>query len=353
MKSLILLLAGMLFLCVPATPAAAEQPAEPLTPSEIYRQVSPAIPQILTDYSTGSGILIEWRGRKYVVTNRHVVWPQLQANVIFPDGQEFNSVPVIDWDMLVDIAVLGPIETDIEPAEIAAQPNVAAGDPIYLLGYPAEAETYAQPAISQGLISRLRPWDREGVDYFQTGAESEPGQSGGALLAAEGAIIGLSTYSVGEYGNFIVSLSSRDVLRRVRGMLLGRDVDGVGDRFRILDDTDDGRQIVLNHYRRGSLDYDGDTDVFTVSLREGQRVLVWIEWQGGDPALGIGPADGSYAEVDYGAYAEWTDVGIGYGFYYDVPADGEYLVLVDDMESLEVRGYIVGVDDATEMAFAE
>ena len=36
------------------------------------------------------------------------VWPYEQAHVVFPDGSEYDA-PVVGLDVLVDVAVLGPI----------------------------------------------------------------------------------------------------------------------------------------------------------------------------------------------------------------------------------------------------
>ena len=50
-----------------------------------------------------------------------------------------------------------------------------------LITYPGESEPFPQPAISQGILSRLREWEPIGMTYLQTDADISAGQSGGVL----------------------------------------------------------------------------------------------------------------------------------------------------------------------------
>ena len=83
-----------------------------LTSAQIFANVSPAIAFIHTWTATGSGVLIDGG---YVVTNAHVVWPYDSVRVFFPDGPDLRDVPVIGWDLLTDLAVLGPVDVDVQP----------------------------------------------------------------------------------------------------------------------------------------------------------------------------------------------------------------------------------------------
>ena len=82
-----------------------------MSSSQIFSQISPAVVFIETSIASGSGILFD---DGYIVTNYHVVWPFEQARVVFSDGTEYLDVPVANWDPLADLAVFGPIETEIE-----------------------------------------------------------------------------------------------------------------------------------------------------------------------------------------------------------------------------------------------
>jgi len=77
---------------------------------------------------------------------------------------------VLNWDLLGDLAVIGPIETDISPTTLVDGEDLVIGSEVFLIGYPGEVEELPQPAISRGLISRKREWEAIGMTYFQTDA---------------------------------------------------------------------------------------------------------------------------------------------------------------------------------------
>ena len=199
---------------------------EVLSSVQIFEMVSPAIAFVETATSTGSGVLVEGG---YLVTNAHVVWPFNEARVVFPDGADFDKVPVIGWDNLADLAVLGPISSPAKPVALIDGESLPIGTDVYLVGYPGEFEAFPQPAIGRGLLARLREWESIGITYFQTDAIAIGGQSGGALVSATGDVIGISGFRITE-GKFGFVASSADLLPRIRQLIAGEDPSGLGDR---------------------------------------------------------------------------------------------------------------------------
>ena len=208
----------------PPTPTATPA-TSPLTAAEIFAQVSPSVAFIETSVGTGSGLLIDGG---YVVTNAHVVWPFDEARVVFPDGSEFLDAPVANWDLLGDLAILGPLDTSIGPLDLVGGEDLAIGSDVFLVGYPGEAEEFPQPTISGGLISRLREWEAIGMTYLQTDAALAGGQSGGVLVSEDGDVIGISGLFFADA--FALVASASDVLPRVQRLISGEDVSGLGDR---------------------------------------------------------------------------------------------------------------------------
>ncbi|MFQ5933556.1 MAG: trypsin-like peptidase domain-containing protein [Dehalococcoidia bacterium] len=198
----------------------------PLTAAEIFAVVSPSIAFIETPAFTGSGVLIEGG---YVVTNAHVVWPFQEVRVVFPDGSEYLDAPVLNWDLMGDIAVIGPLETAINPVELVDAEDLIIGSDVYLIGYPGEAEEFPQPTITGGILSRLREWEPIEMTYFQTDAIIAGGQSGGVLVSEDGEVIGISGFYFSEAGYGLVA-SGADVLPRAERLIAGEDVAGLGDR---------------------------------------------------------------------------------------------------------------------------
>ena len=204
--------------------------AEQVSSARIFEMVSPAIAYIHTGISSGSGVLVEGG---YVVTNAHVVWPFDTVRVAFPDGTAIRDVPVIGWDLLVDLAVLGPIPVHVEPVPLLDGENIPIGSEVYLIGYPAEVEAYPQTTMTRGILSRLREWEPVGITYFQTDAAITGGQSGGALVSETGAVIGISGFRA--FVEFGLAASSADLLPRVRQLIAGGDPSGLGRRELNLD----------------------------------------------------------------------------------------------------------------------
>ncbi len=194
-----------------ATPTATAEPVTdaPLTATEVYALVAPTIVFIETPSGTGSGVLIDGG---YIVTNRHVVWPYESVWATFPDGTWFDGVPVIGWDALSDLAVLGPVDIPVAPAELADGEGLSPGSELYLVGYPAETEAFPEPTISRGILSRFREWEWLGMTYIQTDAAIAGGQSGGALVNDRGQVVGISTFRFSEAGFGLATSIADDIV---------------------------------------------------------------------------------------------------------------------------------------------
>ena len=191
----------------------------------MYSLVAPSVPFIETATSTGSGVLVEGG---YVVTNYHVVWPFDAVWVVFPDGTELQDVPVVGWDPLADLAVLGPVNVSARPLELVNGEGMVPGTELFLVGYPAEVDLFPQPSITQGILSRLREWESLGMTFLQTDADIAGGQSGGALVNSKGQVVGISTFSFSEAG-FGLATSAADDAPIVRRLIQGEDTSGLSE----------------------------------------------------------------------------------------------------------------------------
>ena len=211
---------------MPEVAAAPASINEELSPNELYSRVAPSVPFIETATGTGSGVLIEGG---YIVTNYHVVWPYDAVWVVFPDGTELEDVPVVGWDPLADLAVLGPVNVSAQPLELVNGESMAPGSELFLVGYPAEVDLFPQPSITRGILSRFREWDRLGMTYLQTDAAIAAGQSGGALVNSGGGVVGISTFSFSEAG-FGLATSAADDEPIIEELIEGRQSSGWSER---------------------------------------------------------------------------------------------------------------------------
>lgn len=210
---------------LPATGGASR--AAPLSPWEVFARIAPSVAFIETPGGAGSGFLI---GDGYLLTNAHIVYPYGAVRVVFPDGSEFPDAPVLNWDLMADIAVVGPLATELSPLPLAADDRLPMGSETYLIGYPEEVELYPQPAITRGVLSRRREWEPIGFTYLQSDALILGGQSGGVLVSAQGEVLGMSGLGWPSVSQFALAASVIDIMPRVADLLAGEHPDGLGPR---------------------------------------------------------------------------------------------------------------------------
>ena len=131
-------------------------------------------------------------------------------------------MPVIGWDLLTDVAVLGPVQLDSPPAlpPFDTSNALPVGAELFTIGYPGEVEPFPQPTISRGILSRYRRWPEQEITYLQTDAAVNEGQSGGVLVSAAGAVVGMTVFA-GHFGDFGTALSAAEFLPRVAALLAG------------------------------------------------------------------------------------------------------------------------------------
>ena len=243
----------------------ATQALGPLAPAQIYERVSPSIASIETSIGMGSGVLTEGG---HVVTNAHVVWPFDTARVVLPDGSEFQEVPVKGWDMLADLAVLGPIDTPTGALTLVDGEDLPIGSNVYLIDYPGEVREFPQPTIGSGLLTHVRESELVGITYLQTDAPVIGGQSGGALVSEMGEVIGISSFGFTD-ANFGLAGSSADILPRFRQIIAGGDPSGLGDRSVPLVGGEFSHEVVL-----GIL---WDRQVYVINESPGTVVAIAID----------------------------------------------------------------------------
>ena len=291
-----------------------------LTPQEVFARVSPSIPLVQTPLGQGSGILIEGG---YVVTNHHVVWPHDEVRVVFPDGTEFKDVPVLNYDYIADLAVLGPLTHSVPALRLANGEGMASGSELYLIGYPSEAEEFPVPTITGGLLSRIRQWDTYGLTLLQTDAAIAGGQSGGALVNNSGEVVGISTWSFSDAG-FAVATSAADDAVLVQNLI-----------HNALNNLDYGLGNRSYTTQNGELTHEVDTwssyRGFIFEGVAGTVVTITIDGKA-DGFIEISNAEGRILTVDETLTGEETAT-------FEVHLDGIHFVSIDSYSSDDVGDY--------------
>ena len=163
-----------------------------------------------TSEASGSGIIVSSDG--YILTNNHVVNSSTSSSYyqiteatgvkvkLYGDETEYEA-KVIGSDEQTDLAVIKIEKTGLTAAELGDSNSVQVGEFAMALGNPLGL----QSSISCGIISakNREVQDSETGTVFnliQTDAAINSGNSGGALVNADGKVIGINTLKLSGTG---------------------------------------------------------------------------------------------------------------------------------------------------------
>ncbi len=160
----------------------------------------------------GSGFVI---GEGFLVTSEHVVAGAKKVRLIFGDGAEIDANVVIVDDRR-DVALIHFTDSFIRPLLPIRPTSVEVGEEVYSFGAPL-SEKYSG-TLRKGVVSAHRRV--QGLDYIQSDAPVNPGNSGGPLIDRNGSVVGISVSgllydsSVEQGVNFFIPI--KEVLAALR-----------------------------------------------------------------------------------------------------------------------------------------
>lgn len=139
---------------------------------------------------TGSGVIIRSDG--HLLTNAHVVQGAETIEVTLASGEKLEA-EVIGADDDTDIAVIRVARDDLPAAVVGSAKDLRVGELAVAIGSPLGLEQ----SVTSGIISAVgrtvpRPAQPPLVDMIQTDAPITQGNSGGALINGDGAVIGIN-----------------------------------------------------------------------------------------------------------------------------------------------------------------
>jgi putative serine protease PepD len=144
--------------------------------------------------ATGSGFVISSDGK--IITNEHVVDGATSVTVkIGTDGKE-QTAQVLGADASKDLALLkvDPGTTKLHALSFGDSSTLQVGDSVYAIGNPYGLDH----TLTSGIVSALHrdiqaPSGATIPGAIQTDAALNPGNSGGALLDADGKVVGVNS----------------------------------------------------------------------------------------------------------------------------------------------------------------
>lgn len=159
--------------------------------------------KVSTASGLGSGVLISDDG--LIWTASHVVHSADKISLKFTDGDIYEA-DVLSTDPVADVALI-KIKGDFQLknkhiAVIGNSDNVNIGEDIFVVGAPLGIEQ----TLTRGIVSgRIIP-DKMGdtfspVEYIQTDAAINQGNSGGPMFNMKGEIIGIASFIMSQSGS--------------------------------------------------------------------------------------------------------------------------------------------------------
>lgn len=221
-----------------------------LATTEIAKKVGPAVVGITStmqgqmsifggvSQSTGQGSGIILSADGYIVTNNHVVEGADSITVMLNTGAEYEA-RIIGLDEQTDLGVI-----KIEPKEeltvatLGDSTDIEVGERVVAIGNPMGLEFFG--SVTQGIVSavnRTVSIDNRTMNLIQTDAAINTGNSGGALINAQGEVIGINSVKVTSSGvegmGFAIPISEAnpiiaDLLEY--GYVKGRPIIGISTR---------------------------------------------------------------------------------------------------------------------------
>jgi serine protease Do len=136
----------------------------------------------------GSGFVIRADG--LIVTNRHVIAGARTVRVHLSDGRELPA-KILGADAVTDIALLKVSASNLPVLRLGSSQAVSVGDAVIAIGNPFGLGQ----SVSAGIISaRARMLEDDPyIDFLQTDAAINQGNSGGPLLSTDGIVVGVTS----------------------------------------------------------------------------------------------------------------------------------------------------------------
>src|SRR5574344_1522436 len=137
--------------------------------------------------ASGSGVIISSDG--YIVTNNHVVGDADEISVKLNDNREFKA-RIIGLDKTTDLALIKIEGNGVPAIPIGDSDKLKLGEWVLAVGNPFNLTSTVTAGIVSAKSRSLHANDIE--SFIQTDAAINAGNSGGALVNANGELVGIN-----------------------------------------------------------------------------------------------------------------------------------------------------------------
>lgn len=202
----------------------------------------------------GSGVLIG-ENSNYILTAAHVVANAIKIQVVFADGTKLSAT-IKRVDKTADLAIIQlerPV-THLPKAKLGDSDKTRVGDEIFIIGSPFGLSH----SVSKGIISGKHTEYNEtnqgrAMEFFQTDASINQGNSGGPMFNMKGEVIGIVSSILSFSGGFeglgfaATSSIALEILSQKGRIWFGADVLPISAEFcKIFNVPQEGALLVQN-----------------------------------------------------------------------------------------------------------
>ena len=191
-----------------------------------FSGITLGLPRQRLQRAQGSGVLVSSDG--YILTNHHVVAGANDIQIVLWDGR-VTAATIVGTDRDTDLAVLRIEGNHLPAMSLESTVPSRVGDVVLAIGNPFGLGQ----TVTQGIVSGLarsqallggseNAQSFPAVDFIQTDAAINAGNSGGALVDAHGNLIGINTFVLGRMsmdaegiGFAIPAATAREVLAQI------------------------------------------------------------------------------------------------------------------------------------------
>lgn len=155
---------------------------------------------------SGSGVIISQDG--YIVTNHHVIDDAEKIEITLNDKRSYTA-EVIGKDPTTDLALLKIKESNLPFVTYGNSDNVKVGEWVLAVGNPFNLTSTVTAGIISAKARNINIIENDptkGINpvesFLQTDAAVNPGNSGGALVNAQGELIGINSAIASNTGSY-------------------------------------------------------------------------------------------------------------------------------------------------------
>ena len=195
--------------------------------ARMLERIAPSVVEVRRE-GRGGGAGFVWRADGAVLTNYHVVAGRGgEISVHLPDGRNFPAY-VTSENPALDLALLKVDATDLPAVLVDDSSKLRVGELVFAVGHPWGHRNVVTAGIVSGLGEVGMPGSEHKAQFVRSDVRVAPGNSGGPLLNAQGAVVGITAMIFG--GDMTVAIPSKVAIDWVAGLPSRRVYLGVGIR---------------------------------------------------------------------------------------------------------------------------